>query len=97
LVQVEARLGHRDEVETDASSILRRIKKDAWGFAREEYAVARAYTALGDFDRAVPLLQHALATPASQSLTPAFLRLDPFWDPVRNDPRFQELCEQKQP
>jgi tetratricopeptide (TPR) repeat protein len=66
LVQVEARLGHRDEVETDASSILQRIKKDAWGFAREEYAVARAYTALGDFDRAVPLLQHALATPASQ-------------------------------
>jgi TolB-like protein/cytochrome c-type biogenesis protein CcmH/NrfG len=97
LVQVEARLGHRDEVETDASSILQRIKKDAWGFAREEYAVARAYTALGDFDRAVPLLQHALATPASQSLTPAFLRLDPFWDPVRSDPRFQELCEQKQP
>jgi TolB-like protein/Flp pilus assembly protein TadD len=97
LVQVEARLGHRDEVETDASSILQRIKKDAWGFAREEYAVARAYTALGDFDRAVPLLQHALATPASQSLTPAFLRLDPFWDPVRNDPRFRELCEQKQP
>jgi TolB-like protein/Tfp pilus assembly protein PilF len=97
LVQVEARLGHRDEVETDASSILQRIKKDAWGFAREEEAVARAYTSLGDFDRAVPLLQHALATPANESLTPAFLRLDPFWDPVRNDPRFQKLCEEKKP
>jgi TolB-like protein/cytochrome c-type biogenesis protein CcmH/NrfG len=89
LVQVEARLGHRDEVETDASSILQRIKKDAWGFAREEEAVARAYTSLGDLDRAVPLLQHALATPSNESLTPAFLWLDPFWDPVRNDPRFQ--------
>ena len=91
-MQVEARLGHRDEVETDASSILERIKKDAWGFAREEEAVARAYTSLGDFDRAVPLLQHALATPSNESLTPAFLRLDPFWDPVRNDPRFQKLA-----
>jgi tetratricopeptide (TPR) repeat protein len=97
LVQVEARLGHRDEVETDADSILQRIKKDAWGFAREEEAVARAYTALGYFDRAVPLLQHALVTPSNESLTPAFLRLDPFWDPVRNDPRFQKLIGEKKP
>jgi TolB-like protein len=92
LVQVEAQLGHRDEVETDARSILQRIKKDAWGLLREEEAVARAYTSLGDFDRAVPLLQHALAAPAHASLTPAFLRLDPFWDPIRNDPRFQKLA-----
>jgi tetratricopeptide (TPR) repeat protein len=95
LVQVEARLGHRDEVESDASSILQRIKKDAWGFAREEEAVARAYTSLGDFDRAVPLLQHALVTPSNESLTPAFLRLDPFWDPVRNDPRFEKLANSR--
>jgi TolB-like protein/Tfp pilus assembly protein PilF len=92
LVQVEAQLGHRDEVETDARSILQRIKKDAWGLSREEEAVARAYMLLGDFDRAVPLLQHALAAPAHTSLTPAFLRLDPFWDSVRNDPRFQKLA-----
>jgi hypothetical protein len=76
---------------------LQRIKKDAWGFAREEEAVARAYTCLGDFDRAVPLLRHALAAPALESLTPAFLRLDPFWDPLRADPRFQKLCEEKKP
>jgi serine/threonine protein kinase/tetratricopeptide (TPR) repeat protein len=97
LVQVEAQLGHREDVERDARSILERIKKDAWGFAREEEALARAYTLLGDFDRAVPLLQHALAAPSQTSLTPALLRLDPFWDPVRSDPRFQELCKDKQP
>jgi TolB-like protein/Tfp pilus assembly protein PilF len=95
LLQIEARLGHRDEVETDASSILQRIKKDAWGFAREEEAVARAFTYLGDFDRAVPLLQHALVTLNDESLTPAYLQLDPFWDPVRNDSRFQKLCGEK--
>jgi hypothetical protein len=43
------------------------------------------------------LLQHALAAPAHASLTPAFLRLDPFWDPVRNGPRFQELIGEKKP
>jgi tetratricopeptide (TPR) repeat protein len=95
LVQVEAHLGHRHEVESDAASILQRIKNDAWGFGREEEAVARAYTLLGDFDRAVPLLQHALVTPAHASLTPALLRLDPFWDPVRNDPRFQKLANSR--
>jgi hypothetical protein len=27
--------------------------------------------------------------------TPALLRLDPVWDPIRNDPRFQELVAEK--
>jgi len=30
-------------------------------------------------------------------VTPALLRLDPLWDPLRADPAFQKLCEEKQP
>jgi hypothetical protein len=30
-------------------------------------------------------------------VTPALLRLDPIWDPLRADPAFQKLCEEKQP
>ena len=30
-------------------------------------------------------------------ITPALLRLDPLWDPLRGDPVFQKLCEEKQP
>jgi hypothetical protein len=37
---------------------------------------------LGDADHAVP----------AGDIPPALLRLDPVWDPIRNDPRFQELA-----
>jgi hypothetical protein len=30
-------------------------------------------------------------------VTPALLKLDPIWDPLRADPVFQKLCEEKQP
>jgi serine/threonine-protein kinase len=96
LVGATANLNDRSEVARTAGAIQERIAKDKWGFLRDEEAIARAYTTLGDFDRALPLLQHALSAPGAESLTPALLRFDPFWDPIRNDPRFQKLAGGKQ-
>jgi TolB-like protein/class 3 adenylate cyclase/Flp pilus assembly protein TadD len=52
---------------------------------------------VGDKNRAIPRLQRLLEIPYSNCLTPALLRLDPKWDSLRGDPRFQKLCEEKKP
>jgi tetratricopeptide (TPR) repeat protein len=61
--------------------------------------MAQIYALLGDADRAVPILKRLLQIPDLNmypgAITPALLRLDPVWDQIRNDPRFQELASEK--
>lgn len=52
---------------------------------------------VGDKDGAIPRLQHLLQIPYNNCLTPALLGLNPQWDPLRGDPRFKKLCEEKKP
>jgi len=60
---------------------------------------------VGENSRAISTLTRLLQTPYSgwiygfgrTPFTPALLRLDPLWDPLRGDPAFQKLCEEKQP
>jgi hypothetical protein len=56
----------------------------------------------GENSRAISALTQLLQTPYDGWLygtpvTPALLRLDPIWDPLRADPAFQKLCEEKKP
>ena len=59
--------------------------------------MATSYALLGDADHAIPILKRLLHTPHGVPITPAWLRLDPGWDQIRNDPRFQELAAEKKP
>src|SRR5207247_8901535 len=67
LLGVDARLGHRAEAQLLADSLLEATRHDTWQFPREEETVARAWVAFHDFDRAIPLLEHALSVPAGGS------------------------------
>ena len=61
-----------------------------------EDTLARIQAQLGEKDAAITALQHLLVTSySSPVVTPALLRLDPDWDNLRGDPRFQKLCEEK--
>jgi tetratricopeptide (TPR) repeat protein len=95
LINTEAHLGQRDEFEVEAQHLLQVLQKDKWSLPRAEEARARGYAILGDTDRAIALLERLLQETGANALTPALLRFDPVWDPIRNDPRFQKLCEEK--
>jgi serine/threonine-protein kinase len=53
-----------------------------------------AYTTvmIGDFDRAVSYIVRLLGD-STLEFSPAILRLDPIWDPLRNRPDFKKLAE----
>jgi serine/threonine protein kinase/Tfp pilus assembly protein PilF len=78
------------------------IEKDALDGPIPLDILARVSAKMGEPDRAVDALQRLLSIPyastfaANVPLTRALLRLDPMFDPLRNDPRFQKLCEEKQ-
>src|SRR5438477_11858535 len=76
------------------------MERDAVSGARPLEILARVAAQTGEADRAITALQKLLSISYSgplgpgAPLTPALLRLDPMFDPLRNDPRFQKIVEE---
>jgi TolB-like protein/Tfp pilus assembly protein PilF len=100
-----ATLGEKDLALKEAERaimLLPSTQDRVYGPAYEEN-LALIQTFFGENSRAISTLTRLLQTPYSGWLnplvpiTPALLRLNPLWDPLRSDPAFQKLCEEKQP
>jgi len=94
-------LGEKDSALKEAERAIRLLPsdKDAVNGPGYEENLAAIQLLLGDNTRAISILTRLLKIPYAGRLydplpvTPAFLRVDPLWDPLRNDPSFQKLCE----
>jgi serine/threonine protein kinase/cytochrome c-type biogenesis protein CcmH/NrfG len=105
LSQAYAAMGQKDAALKAAGRaiMLSPRAKDRVNGPGYEENLALTETIFGENSRAISTLSELLHTPyrlAVYSLTlvtPVLLRLDPNWDPLRSDPAFQKLCEEKQP
>ena len=96
---IHAVLGQKNAAIKEAERAITLLPsgKDAVDGPRAEENLAFVEVLIGEKNRAIPRLQHLLQIPYNNCLTPALLRLNPQWDPLHGDPRFQKLCEEKKP
>jgi serine/threonine protein kinase/tetratricopeptide (TPR) repeat protein len=93
LALVDAGLGLAAEALREAGRAidLQPVEKDAlWG-AQWLENLAEVNAQLGRTNEAIKLLERLLAMP-NDSISVWQLKLEPSWDPIRNDPRFQKLA-----
>jgi serine/threonine-protein kinase len=91
LARVLAYLGQKDAAlaEAQRATELLPVSKDAFSGPQIAAGVAEVHAILGDNGRAIEILDGLLSRPSA--LTVQGLKVDPIWDPLRNDPRFQAL------
>jgi TolB-like protein/cytochrome c-type biogenesis protein CcmH/NrfG len=84
-----AGLGEKEKALDQAQRSVKDYDTDAVNKPWALFTLAQIQARFGDHDAAIAALPHLLEVPAG--LTIANLKLDPFWDPLRKDPRFAKL------
>ena len=93
LAKALAFLGEKDRAIAEArrASDLRPESKDAFGGPEITEGLAEVHAVLRDNDRAIEILDRLLGKPSG--VTVQGLKVNPIWDPLRSDPRFQALID----
>jgi hypothetical protein len=74
------------------------VSRDAYSGPSYLGYLAQLFVRVGENDQALDTLRQLLAMPSSGvAISPALLKLDPVWDPLRNDPRFEKLIADGEP
>jgi TolB-like protein/Flp pilus assembly protein TadD len=86
-------LGQKEEAIAEGKRAVELLpeSQDALDGPQGTAALAQIYAWTGESDEAFRLLDHLLAVPSN--ITVPMLKLDPAWDPLRQDPRFQALID----
>ena len=88
-----AALGQKQEAIAEGKRAIELLpeSEDAFDGPQITAVLAQIYAWTGEFDQAFRLLDHLLVVP--NGLTVPMLKLDPAWDPLRKDSRFQALID----
>jgi serine/threonine-protein kinase len=88
-----AALGQKQEAITEGKRAVELLpeSQDALDGPRATETLAQIYAWTGESDEAFRLLDHLLVVPSG--LTIPMLKIDPAWDPLRKDPRYQALID----
>src|SRR6266481_1703449 len=92
-----AALGEKQEAIAEGKRAVELVpeSQDAFDGPLGTAALAQIYTLTGESDEAFRLLDHLFTVPSH--LTIPMLKLDPVWDPLRQDPRYQALIDKYGP
>jgi TolB-like protein/Tfp pilus assembly protein PilF len=93
LAKVLAYLGEKDAALAEARRATELVpeSKDAFGGPEIAAGVAEVHAILGDNGRAIEILDRLLSRPSA--VTVQGLKVNPIWDSLRSDPRFQALID----
>ena len=86
-------LGEKEKALEQARHAINDYESDALSKPFAESALVIVQAQVGDIDSAIAALPHLLEVPNGE--TCGDLQLNPLWDPLRKDPRFQKLCAGK--